>query len=128
MILAKWRSFSSSSRVHSVFLTLGSSHSYLRVHYTAHNASYANNTAHPGCSIRLYITQAVVPRLCETFISAKRRVLPSGFALLGRFLYQEGGNTAPVVEAIFHDRRLEYFIFAIPPHSTLDENPHHLLL
>ena len=31
MILARWRSFSSSSSVHSVFFTLGSSHSYLKI-------------------------------------------------------------------------------------------------
>jgi hypothetical protein len=47
MSFAKCSSFSSSSRVHSVFLMLGSSHSYLQMHKSMHTVVFVVQSMEP---------------------------------------------------------------------------------
>lgn len=54
--------------------------------------------------------------------------IPSGFALLCGFFDEKGSHSTPVVQAIFHDGRLEDLIFAVPPHTSLDKYTHHFPL
>ena len=38
---------------------------------------------------------------------------------------QQRGDTAPLVLAILHYRRLEDLILGVAPHTTLDDHSHH---